>query len=406
MIHSYKIKNFLSFAEETEVSFLLPKATPKNNLSMASLANSSLRVSKVITVLGPNASGKTNLLKGLAFLGWFITKSFIFIQPDAALPIKPHFANANKPIKFEMEFEFDNQLFRYELWITTERVLVENLKRKTSTKFSYIFERKWLAKEKCYEIKQQDFSLQQQEAEKVRPNASLIATAAQYQVPLAMKLLEKFSKFFTNVSSTGRVSFDTTQLFSAAYLYEKNNKLKKQMVNLIKKMDLGLTDIEIMKQIAPSSLGASRPYLTENTTYIPYGVHQIDTKTYKLDFLEESGGTRSAFILLYHLLSALEAGGVAIIDELEADLHPQLLEYMLDLFFNPGTNPKDAQIIFTCHSHEVMNLLDKTQIILVEKNEKCESEAWRLDEMEGVRRDENLYAKYRAGVYGAVPNLR
>jgi uncharacterized protein len=52
-----------------------------------------------------------------------------------------------------------------------------------------------------------------------------------------------------------------------------------------------------------------------------------------------------------------------------------------------------------------MNLLDKTQIILVEKDEDCISHAWRLDDMKGVRRDENWFAKYRAGAYRAIPNL-
>jgi hypothetical protein len=43
--------------------------------------------------------------------------------------------------------------------------------------------------------------------------------------------------------------------------------------------------------------------------------------------------------------------------------------------------------------------------MLVEKDENCESTAWRLDEVEGVRNDDNFYAKYMAGAYGAVPRL-
>jgi hypothetical protein len=42
---------------------------------------------------------------------------------------------------------------------------------------------------------------------------------------------------------------------------------------------------------------------------------------------------------------------------------------------------------------------------LVEKDKNCQSEAWRLDEVKGVRSDDNLYAKYMAGAYGAVPEL-
>jgi hypothetical protein len=43
--------------------------------------------------------------------------------------------------------------------------------------------------------------------------------------------------------------------------------------------------------------------------------------------------------------------------------------------------------------------------MLVEKNEACESTAWRMDEVKGIRTDDNFYAKYMAGAYGAVPRL-
>ena len=44
-------------------------------------------------------------------------------------------------------------------------------------------------------------------------------------------------------------------------------------------------------------------------------------------------------------------------------------------------------------------------MMLVQKNEDCESSASRMDAVEGIRNDDNYYAKYMAGAYGAVPNL-
>jgi hypothetical protein len=63
----------------------------------------------------------------------------------------------------------------------------------------------------------------------------------------------------------------------------------------------------------------------------------------------------------------LDHGGVAVIDELEADLHPHMVSAVLNLFVMPDTNPKDAQLIFTSHADWLMNLLSKPQIVLVEK---------------------------------------
>jgi len=62
-------------------------------------------------------------------------------------------------------------------------------------------------------------------------------------------------------------------------------------------------------------------------------------------------------------------------------------------------------LLFSSHSHLILSKLDKYQIILTEKNKKGESEAWRLDEVAGVRADDNYYAKYMAGAYGAFPRL-
>ena len=42
-------------------------------------------------------------------------------------------------------------------------------------------------------------------------------------------------------------------------------------------------------------------------------------------------------------------------------------------------------------------------MMLVQKNEECESAASRMDAVEGIRNDDNYYAKYMAGAYGAVP---
>ncbi|MGJ4748927.1 AAA family ATPase, partial [Leptospira sp. SA-E8] len=124
----------------------------------------------------------------------------------------------------------------------------------------------------------------------------------------------------------------------------------------------------------------------------------------ELHMTEESNGTQTAFKQLRYLLSVLANGGIAVIDELESDMHPHMIQPLLDLFASPHTNPHNAQIIFTSHSIEVMGLLGKSQVFLVEKND-CESAAWRLDTMDGVRSQDNLYAKYMSGAYGAVPKI-
>jgi len=117
----------------------------------------------------------------------------------------------------------------------------------------------------------------------------------------------------------------------------------------------------------------------------------------------ESSGTKRLFTLLRSFLPVLTEGGIAVIDEMESDLHPHLIPVLLDLFTDQETNPKRAQLIFTCHHVEILNHLAKEQIFLVEKDDFNASSVKRLSSIKGVRREENHFANYNAGRYDAIP---
>lgn len=394
MLHSYTIKNFLSFGENTEVSFRLTKHAPMNDLSGTDTTGQ--RLTKAMAVIGPNGSGKTNLLKPLAFLSWFVSSSFQ-IDPKAKLFVQPHFFTDDPVSEFEIEFDYDGRLWRYDLAVTPDRVLSEALHVKTSRLFSYVFTREWVGSARSYRIKQQGFGFNQNEAEKVRENASLISTAAQYQVPLASDFASL--SLTTNVNYMGRQHFHDSDVFTASRFFAGDEPALRQMSTLLQSWDLGLADVTVEMLDVPNEKGEIQK------VPLPFGMHRLGDRTAKLPLFQESSGTQSAFVLLSRLLPVLRDGGLAVIDEFEADLHPHMLMPILDLFFSPETNPKNAQIIFTCHSVEVLNLLHKSQVTLVQKDEACGSEAWRLDSVRGVRNDDNLYAKYMAGAYGAIPNV-
>ena len=394
MLHSFMIKNFMSFRDDTEISFRLTKHAPWNNLSAEDTTGQ--RLAKAMAVIGTNGSGKTNLLKPLAFLGWFVSTSFQS-DPKAKIPVQPHFFGDDQVSEFLIEFDFEGKLWRYELALTSDRVISETLHVKTSRLFSYVFTREWVEASQGYRIKQQDFGFNPREAEKVRENASLISTAAQYQVPLASDFASL--SLTTNVNYLGRLPFQDADVVTASRFFANDEPALRQMSALLQAWDLGLTDVKLEMLDVPNEKGEIQK------VPLPFGMHRHGERTAKLPLFQESSGTQSAFVLLSRLLPVLRDGGLAVIDEFEADLHPHMLMPILDLFFSPETNPNNAQIIFTCHSVEVLNLLHKSQVTLVQKDETCGSEAWRLDSVRGVRNDDNLYAKYMAGAYGAIPNV-
>ena len=397
MLHRYRFKNFFSFAEETEVSFQLNRQVPDSDLVF--LSPSGVRLSKAVAAIGPNASGKTNVLKSLVFLGRFVSYSFTSGKPEDAIPVQAHFFSDSEDSEFEIEFEVNGQQYRYWLVVNPERVVHESLHLKTSKYFSFIFRRDWHEPSSAYDIRQQKFGFAAGEAKKVRRNASLIATAAQYNVPLAKELADYFSRFHSNVSYSGQNDFEARDVFEAADFFIDRPTLRIQMSEILSSLDLGLDEVIIeSRPVLGSEAGKKGKY------NIPFGVHRLGRRKLELPFCYESSGTQEVFVLLEKILPALEQGGVVIIDEMEADLHPDMITAILDLFIDPERNPHNAQVIFTCHAHEILNDLQKEQVILIEKDTNGFSEAWRLGDMRGVRRDDNLYAKYRAGAYGAVPN--
>lgn len=391
MIYNYTFSNFQSFREQTLVDLTLNKKVNLTNWMCETSTEE--RVSKVMGILGANGSGKTALLKPIAFLGWFINESFR-IPPDAEIPITPHFSSENKPTEFSVLFDMDNKLWRYELQCTKKRVLFESLHQKNE-RFSYVFIRRWDGKKSQYDIKLQNFELNLHEALKVRENASLISTAMQYGVPLALSFALR--RTISNLCVDGRLPTTEQGVLNAANYFAKKNDHCKQMQKLLSSWDLGLSGVELIeKEILER---------TDQKIWVPYGKHKSHKKEYQLPFKNESSGTRAAFVLLAMLMQVLSEGGTAVIDEFENDLHPHMLEPLLDLFASKKTNPRNAQLLFSCHAPEILNLVDKSQVMLVQKNDDCESTACRLDAIEGIRSDDNFYAKYMAGRYGAIPNF-
>ncbi len=394
MLYNYRFKNLWSFAEETEVSFVLNQHAPE--IDSVFQTPRGVRLSKLMAVHGANGAGKTNILKVLAFLGRFVERSFTDGR-HAPISISKHIFSEEENSEIQMEFEHDGKHYRYRLVANKKHVVHESLHTKIKSSFRYIFCRD-LSKSGGYAIRQKGFDFPQKQAERARSNVSLISAAAQYGVPCALKLTDYFSRIGANITLSGSVGFQN--LFEPATFFYKHPALHEKMVRFMSQVDLGLSDIFI--ETMP--LGNNK-VSTERIVGVPYGIHRQGKKKKTLDFLNESSGTKTTFELLQKILPILERGGIAVLDELDAGLHPDMVMALLGLFTDSESNPHHAQIIFTSYVPDVMDTLLKEQILLVEKTPDGYSEAWRLDDMKSIRRDENYYGKYRAGAYGAIPDI-
>lgn len=88
MLVSVRFSNFFSFAEETFISFEMGKKPSRSAFDVA--VTTDRRLNKVIAIVGSNGSGKTQLIKPIAFLSLFTSMSFLGAEPDSKLPFKPH----------------------------------------------------------------------------------------------------------------------------------------------------------------------------------------------------------------------------------------------------------------------------------------------------------------------------
>lgn len=403
MIRSFTVENFCSFRHPTPVSLVVGKNAPENTTFHDSLVPEE-RLSTVIGVFGPNASGKTNLLKSLSFISWFLLHSYE-AGPDEPIPVdgfRP--LGPDEPTRVQLEYEAEGTLFRYKAELTSTAVLSETLSRRGETgRFSAVLQRQSGGpSEKPAITIHGDLGIPKDVLlNTLRPNASIVSTALQTGNESLKRWVHAISGV-SNVHRFGRAShFTESQLLrSAMQLFHREKALFDQMHDLVLRGDLGIKQLDITEEtVIDQDKGEMRKELVAMVTHTAG-----ELPDFSLPLLLESSGTKRLFILLSWLLPALRDGRPAIIDELESDLHPHMLPWILRLFTSPENNPYGAQLLFTCHTVETMNRLDKTQIVLVEKgSEDNVSEAWRLDELQGVRRDDNLFAKYNAGSYGAVP---
>ena len=95
-------------------------------------------------------------------------------------------------------------------------------------------------------------------------------------------------------------------------------------------------------------------------------------------------------------------------DDMDAHLHPLLARHLVSLFDSAEFNPKGAQLIFTSHSTNLLDLdlLRKDQIWFTEKGEQtAATDLFSLYDF-SVRKDMKVEKGYLIGRFGAIPFIK
>lgn len=403
MLRKLEFENFCSFRDHTVLDLTTSAKTPTDDSFAASLVDDQITV--LSGVFGPNASGKTNLLKGLAFLNFLIRGSYRDQDADESIPIDGFMGRENLPTTLRIEFEGGSESYRYEVQVCRHKIHEERLSRRHKKTGSYRTLLHRETGEKAVVLNQPeaftDLAVLRQLL-KDRPNASMVAAGLVTGRSEFKKIDAALGRIETNVNRMGKDDHHNQRIFDAlsecAHYLEQNTHFKDDVEERLKRADLGIDGLVIRTLDVPDKKTGEPKKVP-----FPFVLHVSDGQQFEMSMAMESAGTKRLFLLLRSFLPVLMDGGIAVIDEMESDLHPHLIPLILDLFADPDINPKRAQLLFTCHHVEILNTLAKEQVVLVEKNGDCVSHAYRLSDIKGVRRDDNYFANYSAGRYGAVP---
>jgi AAA15 family ATPase/GTPase len=126
---------------------------------------------------------------------------------------------------------------------------------------------------------------------------------------------------------------------------------------------------------------------------------------------EESSGTLRLLELAARAIPVLNDGGLFLVDEIDASLHPLLTASLVSLFQSPRASRRGAQLVFTTHDATLLGSIDgddvlrRDQVWFTSKHEDGSSELFPLAEFKPRRQGENRQKRYLNGSYGAVPEL-
>lgn len=417
MLIEMSVANFRSFQEPQTLSLVKGKGDEMmgtNTFAAASVNN--IELLRSAAIYGPNASGKSNCLMALQIMKRVVLESAVKLQRGDELPVIPFRLNPDSsqlPSEFEVTFLVDGVRYQYGFAASVERIHEEWLLVYPKGRAQRWFGRAWNTKDQRYdwELGHNLTGEKQLWQKSTRDNALFLSTAVQLNSEQLQPVFDWFKKTlrFANIDGWGPA-------FSAS-LCENSEKAK--IMAFLHAADLHIDDVLVESK--PFDLDALPSDMPEPLRRAIAGDMKdkniLDLRTVRkgtdgkaviFDFEEESDGTRKLFSFAGPWIDSLTNGHVLFIDELHDNLHPRLVQFLVQLFHSEETNPSNAQLIFTTHETSILNqeVFRRDQIWFCEKDSGQATMLYPLTDFSPRKGRENLELAYLSGRYGALPFIR
>jgi len=425
MFIQFSIGNYKSFKDVVTFSMLAAPITAKdkkldeNNVFNV---NDDLHLLKSATVYGANASGKSNLISAIRFMKKFVlnsSKETQSAEPISVEPFRLSTETVERPSYFEIVFLMDGRRYRYGFEVNSEKVVSEWLFHVPASREAKLFERTTGG----FEVSS-TFKEGKELRDKTRDNALFLSVSAQFNGAISQRIL----RWFRNLNIISGLNDMGLRLYTIRVF--ENNEYRDEIIRLVKKLDVGIDDVQIHKSPLTLTMPPAedmpeefkslfeelkkfteRSGITERkevlTAHRKYEAGSEITSVELFDMDEnESEGTKKIFSLAGPLVETLQTGKVLFVDELDARLHPLITRAIIGLFNSNETNPNNAQIISATHDTNLLNkdIFRRDQIWFAEKDKFGATHLYSLVEYK-VRNDASFGHDYIQGKYGAIPYI-
>ena len=364
------------------------------------------RVLPAAVIYGPNASGKTNIIKAAGYMREIVLHGLHGANEMYPLTHCPFVHElGDEPVLFEIAFIADGKHFEYQFAFTLSEPFSKECK------CTIVSECLALENELLFERTTDKITVS-----KTKKALELLGLSSAEQLnPLEESVNNNMSEkglFLTGglLSTISKaVASKVTSFFreTLVVILEPNHIYTKYGVGA----NEALYAIKTIADIGPQKFQVQQSKDDAQTEII--AVYDVGSKRNAKDIVQvpikwtESLGTIQMLHFTPMLLHALQAGFVLLVDELDASLHPELVTSIIATFNDEQLNPKRAQLVFTTHNLTYLNkdLLRRDQILFTEKDEDYISELYSLADFgsDVVRNDGSFVKQYLKGNFGALP---
>ncbi len=435
MLIKFTVSNFLSFKKETSLEMFASNQTVLGEQLYKSKSRHIPRILKSAMIFGPNASGKSNLIKAIEYaVSIVLNKRNSLKKRTLYFKLCPECPDL--PISFEFEILNEKTIYRFGFKTLDSTIIEEWLYKTISTGEQKIYKRTFdeNRKEKNEIMFGDKYNEYKNDAE-----LNFIVSGTPSDKLFLSETVIRNRDDFKDVFNWFKkivIIYPQAKLNSYNILLESKDLLEHYR-NILRLSDLGIDDIivtptdfddlmdkisfkfpKLLDNLAEKNYSMSVYYSSDKRYLIIQNESKREAfeislkhksiktgKTVEFNINEESDGTNRLFDLIPLLDLAIQ-NKIILIDEMQRSLHPLLIRNLLQEYFRSNKN-NQSQLIATSHDVTLLDvkLLRRDSIWFVKKDNEMSSLLYSLVEYKTVRSDKVLNKAYLAGLYGAIPRL-